>query len=71
MFTRRAAFATASRASAARTPVRHLTEAERAGAAAGVASGLTTGSPMTALIIGAGTVFAYGVFSHFRHGSTA
>ena len=71
MFTRRVSAAAVASAATGRgstfTAARSMTEGQRAGAAAGITSGLMTGSPMTALIIGGGTVVAYGVFSHFRH----
>jgi hypothetical protein len=64
MFTRRAAV----RIQPATTTFarRAMSDAERAGVSAGVTSGLLTGSPMTALLVGGGTLLAYGIFSRNR-----
>jgi mannose/fructose/N-acetylgalactosamine-specific phosphotransferase system component IIC len=61
MFTRR--FAQPAATSAAR---RALTDAERAGVA-GAASGLLTGNPTTALLIGGGTLLAFAALGRNRH----
>jgi hypothetical protein len=62
MFTRR--FAQPAATSVTR---RALTDAQRAGASAGLASGLLTGNPTTALLVGGCTLLAFGALGRNRN----
>ena len=50
--------------------MRHMTDAQRAGASAGIVSGLMSGSPMTAMLVGGGTLLAFGLFSRSGNRNT-
>jgi hypothetical protein len=64
MFTRRAVSAPLT--TATRTSMRRvLTNQESAGLAAGATTGLLTGNPMTALMVGGGTLLAFGLFQRY------